>query len=279
MGQNVAKCDCKRKIGIFEGTYTAQDGSRRYRAFAIPCNSWSCPECRETKARALWARAMTGELVKIAERDGFRHEYQIKLLTLTVPGADYRESHTPREAWQDIAKAFDKLVKSLKSSHGKFEYVKVYELQRDGFPHLHVLMAGKAIAPADVLGRIKDLWCRRYGMGFVKINVLKKGDQGIKGALSYVLKYMFKAFTEGKEEMKEFKGKRRFSTSREVIGKDEKTGRDWIHHKIEFAPVGRFFGVEFGEVCLAGDEAGLVDVGLDEFGPARYPVKACDYRR
>jgi hypothetical protein len=131
----------------------------------------------------------------------------------------------------------------------------------------------------DVLARIKELWCGRYGMGFVKLNSLKKDSEGIKGALSYVLKYMFKAFTEGEDQMKQFKGKRRFSTSREVLGKDERTGRDWIYHKIEFGPVGKFFGVEFGEVCLAGDESGIVDVGLSEYGPARYPVKRCDYRR
>jgi len=215
---------------------------------------------------------MQGELAKHAEVNGFRIKYQIKLLTLTVPGKQYRLDNTPREAWEHIAKSFDKLIKSLKKSYGQFKYIKVYELQQDGFPHLHVLMAGKAIAPKDILDRIRHLWCDLYGMGFVKMNALKKGDEGIKGALSYVLKYMFKSLTEGEDQMSEFKGKRRFSSSREVIGKDEKTGRDWIHHKIQFAPVGQFFGIEFGEVCLSGDESGLVDVALDEFGPARYPV-------
>jgi hypothetical protein len=207
---------------------------------------------------------MLGELAKDAERNGFRVKYQIKLLTLTVPGKGYRDAHTPKQAWEDLAASFDVLVKSVKRSHGQFKFLKVYELQEDGFPHLHVLMVGAAIAPADVLARIRQVWCVRCGMGFVKLNALKEGDQGIKGALSYILKYMFKSLGEG-DEMRQFKGKRRFSSSREVLGRDEKTGRDWVLHRIQFEPVGRFFGIEFGEVCLAGDESGVVDVDLEEF--------------
>ena len=135
------------------------------------------------------ARALNGNLLQVSKVNGFRDKYNFKLLTLTCPGKEYREEYTTWDAYQEMMKAFQDLVKAMRQTLGKdFLFFRVVENQQDGFPHFHVILSGKAIAPRWVLRYIENLWRARYGEGFVKLNKVRSPER----AVAYVLKYLFK---------------------------------------------------------------------------------------
>ena len=244
---------CQRRIGVFRGVYE-KDGEKRLRVHPIDCGSWSCPECGGRKARRIYGRAMAGEIAKVQST-----QYGYKLLTLTLPGQTYRETHTIREAYNEGSKALTGLMKFLKYHLGEYAYLRVCELQKDGFPHWHVVIVGDAISPKYVLRMIEDYWRGAYGLGFVKLNKLN-GEDNIKRALRYVLKYLFKAAGEMWGE--EMKGTRRYQGSRQILGPVEgMPDRVWIHEKLELGNHGRFVGVEAGRFCIGAKDE-LVDEAI-----------------
>lgn len=114
----------------------------------------------------------------------------------------YTGTATPAMVTRYMAEAWNKLRTALKKYYGNFLFLRVVELHEDGYPHYHVLLVGEAIAPAKILSHITRLW-RSYGLGFVKLNVLRSDgrfDGTVKGAVKYILKYLFKkpAELEGK---------------------------------------------------------------------------------
>lgn len=244
---------CQRRIGYFKGIYSGDDGLR-VRVHPIDCGSWSCPDCGSRKARRVYARAMGGHIGKIKE-----DLYSYKLLTLTVPGEEYRKTHTIGQAYKQGSDALTGLIKFLKYHVGSFEYLRVCELQRDGFPHWHIILVGRNIAPKYILRLIEDYWRGARRMGFVKLNRI---EGNIKRAVGYVLKYLFK--TAGEEWGEQMKGARRYQASREMLGKVEgELGKVWVHMKMQFGNVGRFVGVEMGRVCaMAEDE--IVDTEIPD---------------
>ena len=114
-------------------------------------------------AKKVLARAYKGRLVVESEKAG---KYYYKLLTLTCPGKEYREKYTPTEVLHKMTKDWHKLITALKK-RGRIDYLRVVEAQKDGYPHFHVLIFGRAIAPRDTLGVITKLWAK-YGGGFVR---------------------------------------------------------------------------------------------------------------
>lgn len=236
---------CQRRIGIFQGVYNSDD-SHRLRVHPINCGSWACPVCGDRKARRIYARAMGGQ----ARRN--HGCYGHKLLTLTVPGAEYRGTHGIREAYEQGSKALTGLTKFLQYHLGQFHYLRVCELQGDGYPHWHVVLVGGAIAPKYVLKIIEDYWRGVCGMGFVKLNRIHGED--LRKAVGYVCKYLFKS--AGQDWGDEMKGKRRYQASREMLGPvSGEPSKVWVHNKVKIGNVGRFVGVEFGSFCaVASDE-------------------------
>ena len=75
----------------------------------------------------------------IPGKEGFSSKYSVKFLTLTCPGEEYRKTHTPYEAYEEMSYCFDKLERAMKRKYGNFYFIKVPEAQRDGFPHFHAL--------------------------------------------------------------------------------------------------------------------------------------------
>jgi len=184
---------CSRPIGWFYGRYVEPDGGHpKTGAKVLSCNQWSCPECRERKAKTLMARAMKGRIVARAKKEGFREKYNYKMLTLTAPGKEWRSVITAHETGLIMRDAFRKMVDRMRKHLGEFDYLRVQELQRDGYPHYHVILVGDGIAAKWVLSWIECMWREDYQMGFVKLNVLRGNDQGVAQAVKYVLKYLFK---------------------------------------------------------------------------------------
>ena len=189
-------------------------GKRDRRIIPIYCGKWSCHTCRDRKAKRTLARALNGGIVLRGKQDGFRDKYNYKLLTLTAPGKEWREKHSKPEALALLQEGFQKVIKALRHS-GKFDFLRVVEAQKDGFPHFHVLLAGPGIRRKEVLRDIVRLWGERYGFGFVKMNALKSGTS-IEKAISYCLKYLFK------EPMTLPKRKRLFTASQGALAPAEK---------------------------------------------------------
>ncbi len=186
----------------------------------LRCKAWNCPVCAKLNAWVLEKKAeaaLQGMISKV-KSDGFRTKYFTKFLTLTVPGKNFRAKVTPEYA--------EKLMTALRKKYGKYEYVWVYEPQKDGFPHMHVVLIGHNIAPVGILGDIKNLWNKKYKMGFVKMNAV---TGGIKQISYYLSKYISKEMGKGR------KHSRVFSMSKEM-------------RKMFKLPKKKFTVIEFGRI-------------------------------
>lgn len=178
--------------GMFQGECRQNDNglwSRARISMKIRCGKWECPICGKRKAKRVLARALKGKIYDDATKPGFRNRYAFKLLTLTYGGEEKRRGSNPDRAAKEMTDAFTAMRKVLNYDFGHFEYIKVFEPHKDGgWPHLHALFSGEEIASKGVLKEIERLWREKYGMGFVKLNVVDSPKRGI----SYVLKYLFK---------------------------------------------------------------------------------------
>lgn len=203
------------QVGTISGICTCNvDKAQSRKVIAIYCQRWKCPKCRDRKAKRVLARALNGGIVQQAKKEGFRDQYNFKLLTLTCPGQEYRDKTNISQAYQDLQEGYAKLVKALRK-RGWFDYLRVVEAQRDGFPHFHVLLAGEGIRRKEILLEIVKLWNGLYGLGFIKINALKH-ITSIEKAVKYVLKYLFK------EPMKLEARKRLYAASKNALAKNQK---------------------------------------------------------
>lgn len=174
------------------------------------------------------ARLWEGGLVKEAlalEREGVK--YALKHLTLTLPGRHWREGKTPGGCVEVLTANLNKLLTAVKVVYGCFQYFWVMEW-KGGFPHLHVIMVGKAIRPRDLLGFVKKLWCGRYGMGFVKLRTRRREyskelgqwitleNSDVKGSVGYLCKYLGKDLVGSGVH-----GKHHFGSSRYALARVE----------------------------------------------------------
>lgn len=172
-----------------------ETGERLVRA-VLGCKKWSCPVCGPLNARRLREKTKNG-IKTIMDRirtHGYRDKYFFKFLTLTLPGESFRRAYSLDMAERELKQNFNKLRTAIKKKYGDFEYIWVCEPQRDGFPHLHVLMIGKNIAGIDVKDFIERMWRDNYSMGFVKLNVV---DGGLEKVIGYITKYMTKGLQAG----------------------------------------------------------------------------------
>ena len=238
---------CPNCIGAFSGITI--DG-KKIVAGPLRCNSWTCEFCQPILLKRLYKRILQGSIGQDAVP-----RYGLKFLTLTFAGQEERqrlhdivESHNrellkkrerdelkdseqnvadtkdqkiwsyPEIVYDIMTESFHKLIRALKKQYGEFHYFRVNELQKDGTPHFHVLLAGNAIIPKDILDSIENKWVGIYGMGYVRINCIKFRDK--KHAVRYMLKYITK------DIKKPGKRKRIFTTSRHALLKVDKP--NWL---------------------------------------------------
>ena len=223
---------CPHPVGTFSGVY--QDlakakniGIRR----VIPCGSWSCPYCRKRNLKRLQYRIFNGEISK-----NLLNIYAQKFLTLTCGGREYRDTHTEIEAYEDMQKCFHKLIRALKKRFGDFFYLKVTEKHKDGYPHMHILLSGRSVMPQTILEAIEKLWRYKYGLGFVKLVVIRKG---FRAGIKYITKYLVKDLdnsTPGIQSMGRYK--RIFSASKGALMRMETKSIDWLAHEMKVGYVG-----------------------------------------
>lgn len=193
--------------------------------FNITCNRWDCKPCAQRKVGLLIRRAAVGSLVRETDRlIKLGYKYPVKMFHLTLPGKGWREKTNPLEALQKIRKAQNNLMRALTKLYGKFHYLCTVEPDKNGWPHIHMLIVSESIAASKPLHRVKHIWCDLQKMGFVFVTVkIKEWDKKIGGyrealvkdarqGIRYATKYMWK----GLQNFGDYK--KLISTSRGVLG-------------------------------------------------------------
>lgn len=228
---------CPRPVGFFKGV--EQDGNKlSVKSGNVACKRWNCPVCGPKRGRNVRWRILNGEICQAAIKLGYRSIYNIKFLTLTYPGREYREAYTASEAYDQMSSHCSNLIDCLKKRHGNFKYFRVYEKQRDGYPHFHILLVGEAISHRGILQEIEDLWREEYGMGFVNIRTEK--FKSVEHSVRYLTKYLMKC----PESVK--KGSRIFSSSYGALVPIVKPKKLWVATRFEHrgaygGPCGEWF--------------------------------------
>ena len=181
---------CPNPVGYFRGIRQCKDYLKvQHVSGNVACGRWSCPVCRPRVLKKLKARVFNGDMVQNYRVNGFRDRYSQKFLTLTCPGQGFRSLYSRFQAYEKMAKNFDKLIRFLKYKYREFKYLRVVEPQSDGYPHFHVVMVGKNIADKAILEDIERMWRFKYGMGFVRLNVI---TESLTHAIRYIMKYLSK---------------------------------------------------------------------------------------
>ena len=138
-----------------------------YHAIETRCNRWSCPECGPLKTWQLCKR------IEAAKPNRF--------VTLTTARPD---GQTPREVWDHSRRQVSELAKKLRKSHGSFEYCRVLEEHKSGFPHFHLVVRSPFIAQEE----LSRNWCSLTDAFIVDI---RKIDPNRKVA-RYIAKHLAK---------------------------------------------------------------------------------------
>jgi hypothetical protein len=143
------------------------------RVYIIPltCKKWSCPRCRPYKQK-VWQTII---------KEGHPERW-FRL------GANPKVHTTPEAAAKAFTAAWPHLVRLIRQRYGPFEYVKVIELHKSGFPHLHVAYRGPYV---------HHHWLSLVWKHLVSAPVvwIEKLDNPARAA-RYISKYMTKATQE-----------------------------------------------------------------------------------
>jgi len=134
---------------------------------SITCKNWGCPICGRKKV-AHYARK-----VEAAEPNRF--------ITLTINPAMWSN---PREAYDGTRRAVPKFAAAIRKVYGEFEFFRVLEVTKKGWPHYH-LVTRSAYLPQPELSR---LWKELTGAPIVDVRQIKKRQQ----VYFYVVKYLAK---------------------------------------------------------------------------------------
>lgn len=133
----------------------------------IKCKRWGCRHCGPRKIASIAHR------VKKAK--------PMKLITLTVDPKCYLN---PREAFDKTRGLITQLAARCRRKFGRFEYIRILEVTKSGWPHYHLL----ASCPYIPQRWMSDTWAELSGARIVDIRQVKKNDN----VYFYVLKYLSK---------------------------------------------------------------------------------------
>ncbi len=169
----------------------------------LTCKSWACKSCSEYLARKLHARVRTAQ--------------PNKFITLTVA---HEPDLTPAIAEEIIRTRWPRFVAAIRKHRPDFQYLRVLEYQKNGWPHLH-LIARCHYIPHDILAAA---WNQKVLKGFTGIKAIHNPD----AIGSELTKYIRKSFL-----LNALSGRRRhaYTTSKaffqdKVAGPLEPLGRD-----------------------------------------------------
>lgn len=135
--------------------------------FLAPCKTWSCPYCSFRKRQQFYAQLIAGK--------------PSRFLTLTLDRSHYA---TPRDAYQESSTQVSRLAQKLRRRYGEFEYVRVNEPHKSGYPHFHLGVRSPYI-PWQV---VRQDWHR---LTRAKVTDIRKIEEP-EAAARYLSKYLTK---------------------------------------------------------------------------------------
>jgi len=170
----------------------------RVQVVPMRCGSWTCPVCSDRKRKALMARL---------------HKANITAFwTLTCAHPD---GTSPKQAEDAIRKGWSKFVQEIRDYDAGFQYFRVLEYQKNGWPHVH-LGVRTCWFPKH---RIEAAWRKHCWPGFIKLRVVND-KSGIPWELT---KYLTKCAAIAAQLKK---GQRLFSSSRSFFPDDDASTPD-----------------------------------------------------
>jgi hypothetical protein len=215
------------------------DNDKANKAIVIKtqCKQWSCPSCGARLAKQWIAKSLYG----INHIGG-----QWYFMTLTAR-SNQRGSEKSLAAFR---KGWDKLRKRIVRLSGKFDYVKVHEMHKDGTFHLHLILNAelpykpiyKTHYPMIFDGKIyEEQKVSHYYSKWLKDNAFECGlgyivdyqplHNNNAGCAYYVAKYLAKSIGDNAKHW--VKGIRRIETSRTFPKSDWKDDElddiDWTY--------------------------------------------------
>jgi hypothetical protein len=155
------------------------------RLMVLPCKRRSCPVCGPGRWKPYQqAKYMSGV-------DDVPIE-QLKVLTLTAPGADELPDWRAIDAWnQGATDRWEKFIRLLSKEYpgAEIEYWRVWEYQRRGALHVHAILRGLRWIHLQALHRI----AKQAGWGDrLRVENVRKECGGHRGLLGYMTKYLLK---------------------------------------------------------------------------------------
>ena len=116
-----------------------------------------------------------------------RHKTRALFVTLT-----YRRDLRLDEAWEQVGSDFNRWVSRIKKRFGAVRIIRVWEAQRDGFPHIHAICVFEdhefEAFNYNGVWRAQDKRSLEWEHGFTDVEALAS----LRGGIKYVLKYLTK---------------------------------------------------------------------------------------
>lgn len=197
-GVQFNSCPSPFVISAFE----AGTSNRHY--FVRPCKRWSCEACCRVKA---WTMGLRVNLAK-----------PTKFLTLTCRRTD---TMTARQAFDSTRRAVSELAKTIRLSHDEFEFFRVLENTKAGWPHYHLLCRCDFLPHSMLRSRWKEL----TGNNILHIEKIHDGPR----AQDYVFKYICKQ-TVIEYTSRRLSWSRHFFPDKEPTEKHESNLHGWTRH-------------------------------------------------
>jgi len=133
----------------------------------VRCKRWGCSHCGQRKMSSF------GHRVANAQPNRF--------VTLTVWTEAYE---TPRIAYDKTRRAIGQLSRKLRKEFGEFEYFRVLEVTKKGWPHYHLIVRSPYIPQQT----ISDYWARLARSKIVDVRKIRRPSDIYR----YVVKYLGK---------------------------------------------------------------------------------------
>lgn len=133
----------------------------------LRCRRWGCPHCGPRRIAHITHKCMAAK--------------PNKFVTLTVNNSLYA---SPREAYDATRRHVATLTRSIRKHVGEWEYLRVLEVTRRGWPHYHQVARGGYVDQHW----LSQQWDLLTGAKIVDIRAVKN----LKEAAAYLMKYLYK---------------------------------------------------------------------------------------
>ena len=177
----------------------------------LPCKRWGCRHCGVVRAADLSRRIVEAK--------------PNKFITLTVANSNF---DSPRHAYDETRRRLPKWSARVRKVVGEFEYCRVLEVTKEGWPHYHLLARCQYIPQAT----LSQFWAEQTASKIVDVRAIRDGQNSVNYCCKYLRKQAYCPFTTRRVSWtKNFfpKTKAEPKTDWDLIDKEHKTDHPgWV---------------------------------------------------